>query len=116
MMPETFTPDRAIIGSVTPDNIVSYAKLRSVKIRLTGDAPKFAKDNLMQSKQTSRMNRDGSCLFSIPEVPAEVVVPWILAQRGDAVPLEPPDLVETVRRDAEAIMRRLTARDPAGNV
>ena len=116
MMQETFTPDRAIIDSVTPDNIVSYARLRGVKIRLTGDAPKFAKANRMHSKQTIRKNRDGSCLFSIPEVPAEVVVPWILAQRGDAVPLEPPDLVETVRRDADTIVKRLTARGQDGDV
>ena len=116
MMPETFTPDRAIIDSVTPDTVVSYAKLRDVKIRLAGDAPKFAKASQMNSKQAIRKDRDGSWMFRIPEVPAEVVVPWILAQRGDAVPLEPPELVEAVRRDAAAIMKNLDAANRTGSV
>ena len=107
MMPETFTPDRAIIDSVTPDNIVSYAKLHGVKIRLAGDAPKFARANHMHSKQTIRKNGDGSCLFSIPEVPAEVIVPWILSQKGEAVPLEPPELVDAVRKGARATLDSL---------
>lgn len=107
MLPETFAPDHGIIDSVTPDTIVSYRKLRDVKIRLTGDAPKFAKADHMHSKQKIRENRDGSWTFLIPEVPAEVVVPWILAQRGDAVPLSPPELVDAVRRDAAAIVKRL---------
>ena len=107
MMPETFTPDRGIIDSVTPDNIVSYAKLHGVRIRLTGDALTFAKANRMHSKQKFKKNRDGSSLFLIPEVPAEVVVPWILSQKGEAVPLEPPELVEAVRKGAQATLDSL---------
>ena len=49
------------------------------------------------------MNRDGSFLFAIPEVPAEVVVPWILSQKGEAVPLEPLETVEAVRKGAQAL-------------
>ena len=107
MMQETFTPDRAIIDSVTPDDIVSYAKLRDVKIRLAGDAPKFAKASRMHSKQALRQKKDGSWMFVIPEVPAEVVVPWILSQKGDAVPLDPPELVEAVRKAAQTMLDRL---------
>ena len=111
MMPETFRPDRASIASVTPDSIVSYARLQNVKIRLTGDAPKFAKASRMHSKQTVRKARDGSFLFVIPEVPAEVVVPWILSQKGEAVPLEPPELVDAVRKGAQATLDSLSASD-----
>ena len=107
MLPETFTPDRAIIDSVTPDNIVSYAKLHGVKIRLAGDAPKFAKASRMHSKQKITKKRDGSCLFTIPEVPAEIVVPWILSQKGEAVPLEPTELVAAVRKGAQATLDSL---------
>ena len=109
MLPNTFKPDHKIIDSVTLDKIVSYKKIPNVKIRLTGDAVKFAKANQMHSGQKIKKNRDGSFLFSIPEVPAEVVVPWILAQRGDAVPLAPPELVEAVRRDADAIVKKLSS-------
>ena len=104
---ETFKPDHRIIDSVTLDNIVSYQKVRDVKIRLTGDAVKFANANQMHSRQKVRKNRDGSFLFSIPEVPAEVVVPWILSQKGEAVPLEPPEIVEAVRKGAQATLDSL---------
>ena len=116
MMPETFTPDRAIIDSVTPDTVVSYAKLRNVKIRLAGDAPKFAKASRMHSKQKIGKERDGSWMFRIPEVSAEVVVPWILSQKGEAVPLEPPELVGAVRRGAAAIVKNLDAAIPSRSV
>ena len=112
MLPETFTPDYGIIDSVTLDTIVSFDRLNGVKIRLTGDALKFAKSYRMHSKQRIRPMKDGSWLFDIPEVAAEVVVPWILAQRGDAVPLSPPELVETVRRDAETLVRKLSGPAP----
>ena len=108
MLPETFTPDYGLIESVTLDNIVSYRKIRDVKIRLTGDAVKFANANQMHSEQKVRKKRDGSYLFSIPEVPAEVVVPWILSQKGEAVPLEPPEIVEAVRKGAQATLDSLS--------
>ena len=109
---ETFQPDHRIIDSVTLDNIVSYRKIRGVKIRLTGDAVKFANANQMHSGQKVRKNRDGSYLFSIPEVPAEVVVPWILSQKGEAVPLEPPEIVESVRKSAQATLDSLAKQAP----
>lgn len=116
MLPETFRPDYRIINSVTLDNIVSFDKLKDVTIRLTGDAPKFAKANRMHSKQTVRRQKDGTWMFELPEVAAEVVVPWILAQRGDAVPLSPPELVDAVRNGAESVLKKLAAADHAGPV
>jgi predicted DNA-binding transcriptional regulator YafY len=107
MLTDTFKPDHKIIDSVTLDKIVSYKKIPNVKIRLTGDAVKFAKANQMHSKQKITKKRDGSFLFSIPEVPAEVVVPWILSQKGEAVPLEPPVIVEAVRKGAQATLDSL---------
>ena len=112
MLPETFTPDYGLIDSVTLDNIVSFDKLRSVKILLTGDAPKFAKSNRMHTKQVVRQRKDGSWLFSLPAVAAEVIVPWILSQHGEAVPLEPPELVEAVRTAARATLDSLPPPPP----
>ena len=113
LLPETFEPDHKIIDSVTLDNTVSYKKVRDVMIRMTGDAVKFAKANQMHSKQKITKIRDGSFLFSIPEVPAEVVVPWILSQKDEAVPLEPPEIVEASRKGAQAIADRTSWRQPA---
>ena len=55
-------------------------------------------------------SRHGSFLFSIPEVPAEVVVPWILSQKGEAVPIEPSEIVEAVRKSAQATLDSLAAK------
>ena len=107
MLPETFTPNYAIINSVTLDNIVSFEKLHDVKILLTGDAPKFAKSNRMHTKQAVRQKKDGTWLFTIPAIAAEVVVPWILSQHGEAVPIEPPELIEAVRKAARATLDSL---------
>ncbi len=104
---ETFTPKQSIIDSVTLDEIVSYEKIPNVKIRLTGDAVKFAMSNRMHSKQKLKKNPDGSYLFCIPKVPAEVIVPWILSQKGEAVPVEPPAIVEAVRQAAAKITESL---------
>jgi predicted DNA-binding transcriptional regulator YafY len=107
MLPETFAPDYGIINSVTLDTIVSFRKMRDVKIRLTGDAPKFAKANRFHTKQNSQRMKDGSWIFRIPEVSQEAIVPWILSQQGEAVPLQPPELVSAVRKAAGATLDSL---------
>jgi len=53
----------------------AYEKVPDVKFSLTGDAVRFAKANQMHPRQIIKKNRDGSFWFTIPEVPAEVVVP-----------------------------------------
>lgn len=109
LCPETFEPDNSIIDSVSLDTIVSYRKLKDVKIRLSGDAVKFAKANRMHSKQKIKQVC-GEWLFTIPEIPGEVVVPWILSQQGQAVPLEPPELVDRVRSSVQALTESM--REP----
>lgn len=106
----TFVPNQAIIDSVSLDTIVSMPPIHDVKIRLTGDAPKFAQSNRMHTKQKIRKdpNVPGAFLFSIPAVPTEVIMPWILAQHGNAVPLNPPELVEVVRQAAAKITESLS--------
>ncbi len=104
LLDDAFTPDMKIIDSVTLDTLVSYKKVSDVKIRLSGDARKFALSNTMHSKQT--ITPDGEVhIFSIPKVPLEVVVPWIMSQKGDAIPLSPPELVASVKEAAEKILR-----------
>ena len=40
----------------------------------------------------------------LPSVPLEAVVPWVLAQGGEAVVLEPQMAVEAVKKAAKAIL------------
>ena len=107
MLPATFAPDMAIIRSVTLDNIVAWRKYSNVKIRLTDEARKFALSNKMHTKQRLKREGKGRWLFTIPEVPEQVVVPWILSQRGKAVPIEPPEIVDAVRKAATAILDKI---------
>ena len=107
MLPETFAPDMEIIRSVTQDNLVSWKKYSDVKIQLTGEVRKYAVAHRMHSKQRLRKDGKGMWLFTIPEVPEQVVVPWILSQRGEAIPLEPPEIVEAVRRSAASILEKM---------
>ena len=109
MLPDTFTPDMAIIRSVTLDNIVSWRKYSNVKIRLTDEARKFALSNKMHTKQRLKREGKGKWLFIIPEVPEQVIVPWILSQRGEATPIEPPEIVAAVREAATAILDKTTS-------
>ena len=109
LLNESFTPDKKIIDSVTLDEIVAWKKYDNVKIKLTGDARKFATGNRMHSKQTLKKNRDGSWLFTIPAISEQVIVPWIISQQGDAIPLEPPEIVEAGRNAAQSILEKLPA-------
>ncbi len=106
MLNSAFDPDKEIIDSVTLDNIVSWKKYANVKIRLTGDARKFAVANRMHSRQTVKKQKNGTWLFTIPEIPEQVIVPWILSQGGDAVPLEPQEIVDAVRAKALSIVKK----------
>jgi len=107
MLPEVFSPDMKIIRSVTIDDIVAWKKYANVKIRLTSEARKFAVACRMHTKQRIRKDDGDTWLFTIPEVPEQVVVPWILSQQGEAVPLEPPEIVEAVRKAASALLGKL---------
>ena len=107
LLPETFAPDVKIIRSVTPDNLVSWKKYSNVKILLSTEVRKYAVAHRMHSKQRIRRDGKGRWLFTIPEVPEQVVVPWILSQQGEAVPLEPPEIVEAVRAAAGKLLAKL---------
>lgn len=107
ILPGTFAPDMEIIRSVTFDNIVSWKKYSDVRIRLTGEARKYAVAHRMHTKQRLRKEGKDSWLFIIPEVPEEVVVPWILSQQGQAIPLSPPEIVEAVRTAARTILEKV---------
>ena len=111
MLPETFPPDMEIIRSVTPDNLVSWKKYSNVKILLSGEVRKYAVAHRMHSKQRIRKYGKDRWLFTIPEVPEQVVVPWILSQRGEAVPLEPPEIVEAVKNSAAALLGKLAGTE-----
>lgn len=97
-----FEPDKKIIDSVSTDTLSNFKKLQGVKIRIESDILKYAKAVRMHSKQ--KIKKDGKFfLFTIPEIAPEVIVPWILSQQGQAVPIEPPELIDRVRSSIKAL-------------
>ena len=111
MADSTFSPDMKFIRSVDRDNLLNYTKFRNVKIRISDNVRKFAVASRMHSKMRIIPEPGTGCsIFFIPAVAAEVVVPWILAQQGEAVPLSPPEIVEAVKRAACTIVDRLSGR------
>lgn len=104
MQSTTFTPNRKLIDGVTLDSFLSFHKVENVKIRLSRNARKFAVSNRMHTKQNISSEKGlDTFMLIIPAVSLEVVVPWILSQKGDAVPLEPREVVEAVKTAAQKI-------------
>jgi predicted DNA-binding transcriptional regulator YafY len=108
LLDDTFAPDKGIIRSVTLDTIVSWRKYENVKIRITGEVRKYAVANRMHTKQRIKKDGKGSWLFILPEVSEQLIVPWILSQRGEAVPLEPPEIVAAVKSAAAELLEKLS--------
>ena len=105
ILEEQFQPDMQVINSITLDNIVSYRKLENIRILLTGDAVKFALSNKMHSQQFLEETPSGETIFHIPQAPEEVVVPWILSQQGNAVPIAPEELKQSVKEKIKRLQQ-----------
>ena len=83
-----FTPSRAIIDSVNPDDFLGFQKIRDVKLKVTGTALDSLKAAPLHSQQV--IHPDGTA--DIPAVTKEVLFPFVLSQQGQVELLEPADL------------------------
>lgn len=111
MTSKLFVPDKEVVDSLTIDKFLNFEKIPDVKIRLTTEsARKFAMKKRMHSMQKITLEKDGTFLFSIPAVSAEVVVPWILAQRGEAIPIAPDEICNRVEAAAKKIIESMKER------
>lgn len=83
-----FTPSRAIIDSVNPDDFLGFQKIRGVKLKVTGTALDSLKAAPLHSQQV--IYPDG--MADIPAVTKEVLFPFVLSQQGQVELLEPAAL------------------------
>ena len=113
VLEEHFEPDVNIIASVTQDQFLDYARIEDVTIRLNEAGRQFASVYALHSAQSFTLNDDGSFTMFIPAVSIERLVPWILRQAGDAEPLSPPAVVESVRAAVRRLADVCQAYDPA---
>ncbi|MBQ4480546.1 MAG: WYL domain-containing protein, partial [Victivallales bacterium] len=54
-------------------------------------------------------NKPGWYILTVPEASPERIVPWVFAQKGEAVPLSPNGLVEEVRKQERHLAKAIGA-------
>jgi len=100
MIDATFEPRKELYQDATSDNFDSRDAYHDIKIKLNIAGQQYAATHVLHAKQRFQSCPDGSCILSIPEKTRHLAVEWILAQRGNAVPLSPDELVKKVRQQA----------------
>lgn len=101
---EVFDVDLEAMEKLTPETFLKYTMLKNVQILVTAKAKAFVEGNFISSKPVLKELEDGRFLLLLPSVPLEAVVPWVLAQGGEAVVLEPQVAVEAVKNAAKAVL------------
>ncbi len=104
MLPEIFDVDMDEIERLKPETFLKYTMLENVRILVTAKAKAYVEGNFISSKPVLTERADGRFLLLLPSVPLEAVVPWVMAQGGEAVVLEPHVAIEAVRKAAKAVL------------
>ena len=106
----TFSPRPELYENVTFDTFDEREAYQGIEIRLTKAGRQSAVANVLHSKQKIVDNKDGTFTMTAPQKAKHLAVQWILAQRGEAVPVAPAELVEDViktgRKIVEASMKQ----------
>lgn len=92
----TFTPRPEFYEEVDFDNFDERDPYGNIVIRLTRAGRQFAVATVLHSRQKIVDNRDGTFTMTVPQKAKHLAVQWILAQRGEAVPVAPAELVDDV--------------------
>ena len=85
---DEFEPRAEIINSISPDEFLSFDKIRNVKLA----ADDYARDRLRSSPLQTRQTINADDTVEIPAVAKEVLFPFILSQEGNVKLLEPAEL------------------------
>ena len=104
ILPEVFDVDMDEIERLKPETFLKYTMLENVRILVTSKAKAYVEGNFISSKPVLTEQADGRFMLLLPSVPLEAVVPWVLAQGGEAVVLEPKVAVEAVKNAAKAVL------------
>lgn len=100
----TFAPRPELYEDVTFDNFDSRDPYVDIVIRLTKAGRQSAVANVLHSKQRITSNGDETLMMTVPQKAKHLAVQWILAQRGEATPVAPAELVDDVITTASIIV------------
>lgn len=92
----TFSPRPDLYESITFDTFDERDPYKDIVIRLTKAGRQFALAHVLHSKQKIARNEDGTFTMTAPQKAKNLAVQWILAQRGEATPVAPAELVDDV--------------------
>ena len=96
----TFEPNPAIIKSITLDDFLGFDKIQNVKIKVNDYVKERLQTLPMHSHQV--ISNDNTVL--IPAICREILFPFLLSQRGNAVLLEPQFLCEEFQQELKSIL------------
>lgn len=101
---DTFEPSAEIINSFSPDELLIFATVRDIRIRLTPAGEKFAKSNPLHPQQELQKQEDGTYILKADVASEKDAVAWVMQQCGEAVPLAPEKLVTAVTDAARKLV------------
>ncbi|OQC16107.1 MAG: HTH domain protein [Lentisphaerae bacterium ADurb.Bin082] len=111
VLPDIFYVDEELrshmLERLKPEKLFEIGEPIDAKIQVGVSARRRLELSPLHSQQEITDLGDGKYLVTLPGIPMNVVVPWIMRQCGGAIPLEPPRLVEEIRSIASQITASL---------
>ncbi len=106
VLDRTFDDRPELYNDLDFDTFDGREQYRDISIRLNAAGRQYALTHILHSRQ--RFAADGgSFTMTLPSVAKHLAVEWVLAQRGNAAPLAPAELVADVKDACRRIMDNL---------
>lgn len=90
-----FEPGKEIIKSVNTDDFLGFQKIKNVKLKISDHIREKLQALPLHSQQKFLKNG----MVKIPSVTKEILFPFLLASRGEAVLLEPVELRQELKKE-----------------
>ena len=90
-----FEPEKEIIKSVNTDDFLGFQKIKNVKLKISDHIREKLQALPLHSQQKFLKNG----IVKIPSVSKEILFPFLLASRGEAVLLEPVELRQELKAE-----------------
>ena len=95
-----FEPDKEIIKSVNTDEFLGFQKIKNIKLKVSDHIREKLQAVPLHSQQKFLKNG----IVKIPAVSKEVLIPFLLSSRGEAVILEPTELREEMKAELHRML------------
>lgn len=104
----TFEERPELYNELEFDNFDGREQYKNVSIKLNSAGRQYAMTHIIHSKQRFVTKDDGSYIMTFPGAAKQLVIEWILSQRGNAIPQQPKELVEDTRHTCKKMMENFS--------